>query len=170
MKPASFMPIQHLTKPILRISMLSLKFGVLFLCTSQNLMWRTLFFFIIWIQYWLFYLCIHWMIIFVHLEPDYPVALYLAFFRISIGFAACMLLFTCLSFPHTLLCLVSVCPTFGGTNPGLRAELIHSVNEDLSLICGCAYTIHPSAFASISVSCFWTGRDFWFSHCLLSYS
>ena len=45
MKPASFMPIQHLTKPILRISMLSLKFGVLFLCTSQNLMWRTLFFF-----------------------------------------------------------------------------------------------------------------------------
>lgn len=64
----------------------------------------------------------------------------------------------------------SVCPTFGGTNPGLRAELIHSVNEDLSLICGCAYTIHPSAFASISVSCFWTGRDFWFSHCLLSYS
>ncbi|RVX03878.1 hypothetical protein CK203_021770 [Vitis vinifera] len=50
----------------------------------------------------------------------------------------------------------SVCPTFGGTNPGLRAELIHSVNEDLSLICGCAYTIHPSAFASISL-----GRSKW---------
>ena len=74
-------------------------------------------------------------------------------------------------FPSTyFLCLVSVCPTFGGSNPGLRAELIHSVNEDLSLICGCAYTIHPSAFASISVSYFQTNKDFWFcfSHCCLS--
>ncbi|XP_027340373.1 uncharacterized protein LOC113853884 isoform X2 [Abrus precatorius] len=48
----------------------------------------------------------------------------------------------------------SVCPTLGGSNPGLRAELIHSVKEKLSLICGCAFMTHPSAFASVSVSCF----------------
>uniref|UniRef100_A0A2P2LHN2 Uncharacterized protein n=1 Tax=Rhizophora mucronata TaxID=61149 RepID=A0A2P2LHN2_RHIMU len=48
----------------------------------------------------------------------------------------------------------SLCPTFGGSNPGLRAELIHSVNDQLSLICGCAYMTHPSVFASLSVSCF----------------
>ncbi|KAK7257142.1 hypothetical protein RIF29_30900 [Crotalaria pallida] len=50
----------------------------------------------------------------------------------------------------------SVCPTFGGSNPGLRAELIHSVKEKLSLICGCALTTYPSAFASISI-----GRSKW---------
>lgn len=51
--------------------------------------------------------------------------------------------------------MVSLCPTFGGSNPGLRAELIHSVKEQLSLILGCAFVTHPSAFASISVShCF----------------
>ncbi|KAA8526745.1 hypothetical protein F0562_009026 [Nyssa sinensis] len=50
----------------------------------------------------------------------------------------------------------SVCPTFGGSNPGLRAELIHSMKEELSLICGCALMTHPSAFASISV-----GRSKW---------
>ncbi|KAL6975583.1 hypothetical protein U1Q18_024375 [Sarracenia purpurea var. burkii] len=50
----------------------------------------------------------------------------------------------------------SVCPTFGGSNPGLRAELIHSVNEELSLICGCACMSHPSVFASISL-----GRSKW---------
>ncbi|KAG5551546.1 hypothetical protein RHGRI_009824 [Rhododendron griersonianum] len=44
----------------------------------------------------------------------------------------------------------SACPTFGGSNPGMRTELIHSVNEELSLICGCAFTSHPSAFASVS--------------------
>ena len=48
--------------------------------------------------------------------------------------------------------MVSLCPTFGGSSPGLRAELIHSVKEQLSLICGCAFVTHPSAFASISVS------------------
>ncbi|CAK7351867.1 unnamed protein product [Dovyalis caffra] len=46
----------------------------------------------------------------------------------------------------------SLCPTFGGSNPGLRAELIHSVNDHLNLICGCAATTHPSAFASISLT------------------
>lgn len=51
--------------------------------------------------------------------------------------------------------MVSVCPTIGGSNPGLRAELIHSIKEKLSLICGCALTTYPSTFASVSVSCFW---------------
>ncbi|PNY09543.1 hypothetical protein L195_g006096 [Trifolium pratense] len=50
----------------------------------------------------------------------------------------------------------SVCPTIGGSNPGLRAELIHSVKEQLSLICGCALTTYPSAFASVSI-----GRSKW---------
>ena len=50
----------------------------------------------------------------------------------------------------------SLCPTFGGSNPGLRAELIHSVKEQLNLICGGSFTAHPSAFASISV-----GRSKW---------
>ncbi|MCL7033700.1 hypothetical protein MKW94_029532, partial [Papaver nudicaule] len=45
---------------------------------------------------------------------------------------------------------VSICPTIGGSNPGLRAELIRSVKEKLSLICGCACTTHPSAFASVA--------------------
>ncbi|KAI3411479.1 uncharacterized protein J3R85_017903 [Psidium guajava] len=51
---------------------------------------------------------------------------------------------------------LSVHPTFGGSNPGLHAEVIHSVKEQLSLICGCACTAHPSAFASISI-----GRSKW---------
>ncbi|CAL0303726.1 unnamed protein product [Lupinus luteus] len=50
----------------------------------------------------------------------------------------------------------SVCPTFGGSNPGLRAELIHSAKEKLNLSCGCALTAYPSAFASISI-----GRSKW---------
>ncbi|XP_061351354.1 uncharacterized protein LOC133296399 [Gastrolobium bilobum] len=50
----------------------------------------------------------------------------------------------------------SVCPTLGGSNPGLRAELIHSVKEKLSLICGCAFMTYPSAFASVSI-----GRSKW---------
>ncbi|KAK6934115.1 hypothetical protein RJ641_034270 [Dillenia turbinata] len=49
-----------------------------------------------------------------------------------------------------------VCPTFGGSNPGLRAELIHLPKEQLSLICGCAFLTHPSAFASVSL-----GRSKW---------
>ncbi|KAE9585124.1 hypothetical protein Lalb_Chr25g0285681 [Lupinus albus] len=51
---------------------------------------------------------------------------------------------------------MSLCPTFGGSNPGLRTELIHSVKEKLSLICGCAFMSHPSAFASVSL-----GRSKW---------
>ncbi|PSS05935.1 Serine/arginine repetitive matrix protein [Actinidia chinensis var. chinensis] len=50
--------------------------------------------------------------------------------------------------PTTQFCL---CPTFGGSNPGLRAELTHSATEKLSLICGCAFSMHHSAFASLSV-------------------
>ncbi|KAH0986475.1 hypothetical protein GBA52_013652 [Prunus armeniaca] len=46
-------------------------------------------------------------------------------------------------------------PTIQFSNPGLRAELIHSVKEELNLICGCAFTPHPSVFASISVSYYW---------------
>lgn len=45
----------------------------------------------------------------------------------------------------------SVCPTFGGTDPGVRAELIHSVKEQLSLIYGCSYSTYPLAFASVSL-------------------
>lgn len=50
----------------------------------------------------------------------------------------------------------SVNPTFGGINPGLRAEFIHAAKEQLSLICGCSFMGHPAAFASISV-----GRSKW---------
>lgn len=68
-----------------------------------------------------------------------------------------LLLFYCI--------LASVSPTFGGTNPGLRAELIHSVKEQLNLICGCSFMTHPSAFASISVSYYLCQvLDFWSSH------
>ncbi|KAF5730754.1 hypothetical protein HS088_TW19G00350 [Tripterygium wilfordii] len=51
---------------------------------------------------------------------------------------------------------LSLCPTFGGSNPGLQAELIHSMKEKLNLICGCAFSAYPSAFASISY-----GRSKW---------
>ncbi|EXB54109.1 hypothetical protein L484_017547 [Morus notabilis] len=50
----------------------------------------------------------------------------------------------------------SLNPTFGGSNPGLRAELIHSVKENLNLICGCSLATHPSTYASISI-----GRSKW---------
>ncbi|TYH35365.1 hypothetical protein ES332_D13G188600v1 [Gossypium tomentosum] len=50
----------------------------------------------------------------------------------------------------------SLCPTFGGSNPGLRAEVIHTVKDNLNLICGCSLVAHPSAFASISL-----GRSKW---------
>ncbi|XP_072968273.1 uncharacterized protein [Typha angustifolia] len=53
----------------------------------------------------------------------------------------------------------SVCPTFGGSDPGFRAELIHSVKEELNLICGCSCTARPSAFASLSL-----GRSKWNGH------
>ncbi|XP_062087309.1 uncharacterized protein LOC133794128 [Humulus lupulus] len=51
---------------------------------------------------------------------------------------------------------VSLCPTLGGSNPGVRAELIHSVKEHLNLICGYALATHPSAYASVSI-----GRSKW---------
>ncbi|XP_051134970.1 uncharacterized protein LOC127254112 [Andrographis paniculata] len=50
----------------------------------------------------------------------------------------------------------SLCPTFGGSCPGLRMELTHSLKDELSLICGCAFVTHPSAYASVSV-----GRSKW---------
>ncbi|KAF3590009.1 hypothetical protein F2Q69_00031606 [Brassica cretica] len=51
---------------------------------------------------------------------------------------------------------LSVCPTFGGSNPGMKAEVIHSLRDDLNLIYGYALTAHPSAFASVSF-----GRSKW---------
>lgn len=65
------------------------------------------------------------------------------------------------SFPPNFwmpLLLTEFCPslsastTFGGSNPGLQAEVIHSIRDHLSLMCGCSLTAHPSCFASISVS------------------
>uniref|UniRef100_A0A1D1XYW9 Ubiquitin carboxyl-terminal hydrolase 40 n=1 Tax=Anthurium amnicola TaxID=1678845 RepID=A0A1D1XYW9_9ARAE len=53
----------------------------------------------------------------------------------------------------------SICPTFGGSNPGLQTELIHCVKEKLSLILGCLCTSHPSAYASIAL-----GRSKWNGH------
>ncbi|XP_008775551.1 uncharacterized protein LOC103695887 [Phoenix dactylifera] len=53
----------------------------------------------------------------------------------------------------------SICPTFGGSNPGVHVELIHSIKEELNLICGCSCTVHPSAFASLSL-----GRSKWNGH------
>lgn len=50
----------------------------------------------------------------------------------------------------------SLCPTFGGSDPGVRAELIHTVKEQLNLIYGCSCSTYPSAFASISL-----GRSKW---------
>ncbi|KAL0816935.1 hypothetical protein Bca101_073379 [Brassica carinata] len=51
---------------------------------------------------------------------------------------------------------LSVCPTFGGSNPGMKAEVIHSLRDDLNLIYGYALTAHPSAFGSVSF-----GRSKW---------
>ncbi|KAF0901476.1 hypothetical protein E2562_003472 [Oryza meyeriana var. granulata] len=45
----------------------------------------------------------------------------------------------------------SICPTFGGSRPGLSMELIHSVNENAGVFCGYSHTASPSAYASISV-------------------
>ncbi|KAJ6811698.1 uncharacterized protein M6B38_290595 [Iris pallida] len=53
----------------------------------------------------------------------------------------------------------SICPTIGGSNPGLGAELIHSVKEELNLICGYACNLHPSAYALVSL-----GRSKWNGH------
>lgn len=54
----------------------------------------------------------------------------------------------------TLQCSLS--PTFGGSNPGFRAEIVHSVKKHLNLMCGCSFISHPSAFASVSI-----GRSKW---------
>ncbi|CAH8306204.1 unnamed protein product [Eruca vesicaria subsp. sativa] len=51
---------------------------------------------------------------------------------------------------------LSVCSTYGGSNPGTKTELIHSLNDNINMICGCAMTAHPSAFASVSF-----GRSKW---------
>uniref|UniRef100_A0ACD5XBS5 Uncharacterized protein n=1 Tax=Avena sativa TaxID=4498 RepID=A0ACD5XBS5_AVESA len=45
----------------------------------------------------------------------------------------------------------SMCPTFGGSRPGLSTELVHSVNEKASVACGYSCTASPSAYASISI-------------------
>ncbi|KAG2305606.1 hypothetical protein Bca52824_025354 [Brassica carinata] len=51
---------------------------------------------------------------------------------------------------------LSVCPTFGGGNLGMKAEVIHSLSDDLNLIYGYTLNAHPSAFASVSF-----GRSKW---------
>ena len=48
----------------------------------------------------------------------------------------------------------SVCPTFGGSRPGVSTELVHSVSEEASVACGYSHTASPSAYASVSVSSF----------------
>ncbi|XP_021736236.1 uncharacterized protein LOC110702798 [Chenopodium quinoa] len=50
----------------------------------------------------------------------------------------------------------NLCPTFGGSDPGVRAELVHSVKDKLNLIYGCSYSTYSSAFASVSL-----GRSKW---------
>lgn len=74
------------------------------------------------------------------LYTDWWITLY-SIFRCNNFYFVC---FVCIS--------LSLCPTFGGNNPGVRAELIHSLREEVSVICGCALVNRPSAFASISVS------------------
>jgi hypothetical protein len=46
----------------------------------------------------------------------------------------------------------SVCPTFGGNDPGIRAEFVHSLKDELSVMCGFSCSQHPSAFTALSVS------------------
>jgi hypothetical protein len=46
----------------------------------------------------------------------------------------------------------SVCPTFGGSDPGVHAEVAHSLKEELNLMCGLSYSRHPSAFTALAVS------------------
>jgi hypothetical protein len=52
---------------------------------------------------------------------------------------------------HVTTC-TSVCPTFGGSDPGIRAEVVHSLKEELSVMYGLSCSRHPSAFTSLSVS------------------
>ncbi|XP_047059113.1 uncharacterized protein LOC124665779 [Lolium rigidum] len=51
---------------------------------------------------------------------------------------------------------VSLCPTFGGSDPGVRAEVIHSLKEELNVMCGVSCSRHPSAFTALSI-----GRSKW---------
>ncbi|XP_062206749.1 uncharacterized protein LOC133908648 isoform X2 [Phragmites australis] len=51
---------------------------------------------------------------------------------------------------------VSVCPTFGGSNPGVHAEVAHSLKEELNLMCGLSCSRHPSAFTALAI-----GRSKW---------
>ncbi|CAN4102979.1 unnamed protein product [Withania somnifera] len=51
---------------------------------------------------------------------------------------------------------ISLCPTFGGSDPGLQADITHSLKEELNIICGCALASHSSAFASLAL-----GRSKW---------
>ncbi|KAG8081601.1 hypothetical protein GUJ93_ZPchr0286g2804 [Zizania palustris] len=51
---------------------------------------------------------------------------------------------------------VSVCPTFGGSDPGIRAEFVHSLKEELNVMCGFSCSRHPSAFTAVSL-----GRSKW---------
>uniref|UniRef100_A0ACD5U1E1 Uncharacterized protein n=1 Tax=Avena sativa TaxID=4498 RepID=A0ACD5U1E1_AVESA len=46
---------------------------------------------------------------------------------------------------------VSVCPTIGGSNPGIRAEVAHSLKEELNVMYGLSCSRHPSAFTSLSL-------------------
>lgn len=54
-------------------------------------------------------------------------------------------------FPWVFILYFSISPTLGGSDPGIRAEIIHSLREKVSLICGYACTVHPSAYASVAV-------------------
>ena len=55
---------------------------------------------------------------------------------------------------HCLVVMMSsMCPTFGGSRPGLSMELLHSVDEKATVACGYSGTASsPSAYASVSVS------------------
>ncbi|XP_044961235.1 uncharacterized protein LOC123412349 [Hordeum vulgare subsp. vulgare] len=46
---------------------------------------------------------------------------------------------------------LSVCPTIGGSRPGVSTELVHSVSEEASVACGYSHTSSPSAYASVSL-------------------
>ncbi|XP_042395256.1 uncharacterized protein LOC121985718 isoform X2 [Zingiber officinale] len=50
----------------------------------------------------------------------------------------------------------SLCPTFGGNNPGLLTELTYSLEERLNLSCGYSLARQPSAFATVAL-----GRSKW---------
>uniref|UniRef100_A0A0E0DX33 Uncharacterized protein n=1 Tax=Oryza meridionalis TaxID=40149 RepID=A0A0E0DX33_9ORYZ len=56
-----------------------------------------------------------------------------------------------LSHSHCSPMIHNICPTFGGSRPGLSMELIHSVNENTGVVCGYSHTVSPSAYASISI-------------------